>query len=199
MAMDMDQRWVNRAPDEMFQTFHRFQGEGFDLIVEDLSLMSERGKNVIAEGLSLIPRLVAPLLKTKAQAVWLVPTPEFRVRAIEARGGTWSIAGRTSDPDRALANLRARDELLVERSRGRSSRSGFRHWSSMGPRVSMRSRGVSPTSLVWKTPPTRNGSGFVCAGGSDQGRSQAGRTYRHPHAMGPTGHRPIPRDTSVPI
>lgn len=112
IAMEMDERWVNRSPDEMFRTFHRFQGEGFDLIVDDLRLMSERGAGVIAEGLSLIPELVAPLLNTKDQAVWLVPTPEFRARAIEARGGTWSIAGRTSNPDRALANLRARDQLF---------------------------------------------------------------------------------------
>src|SRR5687768_2951502 len=34
MAMDMDERWVNRAPKTMLEAFHWFQGEGFDLIVE---------------------------------------------------------------------------------------------------------------------------------------------------------------------
>lgn len=114
IAMDLDERWVKRPPDEMFRTFHRFQGEGFDLIVNDLTSVSERDTGVIAEGLSLIPELVAPLLKRKDQAVWLVPTPEFRVRAIEMRGDTWSIAGRTSNPERALANLRARDQLFSQ-------------------------------------------------------------------------------------
>jgi adenylate kinase family enzyme len=36
MAMDMDERWVNRSPKTLVDTFHWFQGEGFNLIVEDL-------------------------------------------------------------------------------------------------------------------------------------------------------------------
>ena len=35
-AMDMDERWVNRSPEAMLETFHWFRGEGFGLIVEDL-------------------------------------------------------------------------------------------------------------------------------------------------------------------
>jgi hypothetical protein len=34
--MDMDERWVNRLPKTMLETFHWFEGEGFGLIVEDL-------------------------------------------------------------------------------------------------------------------------------------------------------------------
>lgn len=36
MAMGLDERWVNRSPQVMFETFHWFQGEGFNLIVEDV-------------------------------------------------------------------------------------------------------------------------------------------------------------------
>lgn len=36
MAMDMDERWVNRSAATMFETFHWFRGECFDMIVEDL-------------------------------------------------------------------------------------------------------------------------------------------------------------------
>src|SRR5215813_2597752 len=32
MAMDMDERWVNRSPKAMLETFHWFQGEGFSMI-----------------------------------------------------------------------------------------------------------------------------------------------------------------------
>ena len=32
--MDMDERWVNRSPEVMLETFHGFQGEGFDLVLE---------------------------------------------------------------------------------------------------------------------------------------------------------------------
>src|SRR2546423_289684 len=46
MTMDMDERWVNRPPETMLETFHWFRGEGFRLIIEDL-LPREPG--VIAE------------------------------------------------------------------------------------------------------------------------------------------------------
>jgi len=35
-TMPMDERWVNRSPETMLETFHWFRGEGFGLIVEDL-------------------------------------------------------------------------------------------------------------------------------------------------------------------
>jgi len=38
-AMGMDERWVNRSPETMLETFHFFQGELFDLIIEDLLLL----------------------------------------------------------------------------------------------------------------------------------------------------------------
>src|SRR5262245_22303149 len=44
MAMDMDERWLNRQPQNMLETFHWFQGECFNMIVEDLlRLPRERG------------------------------------------------------------------------------------------------------------------------------------------------------------
>ena len=60
MAMDMAERWSDRSPEVMLETFHWYRGEGFGLIVEDLvRLGSERG--VIAEGFRLLPELVQPL------------------------------------------------------------------------------------------------------------------------------------------
>ena len=59
--MDMDERWVNRSPETMLETFHWFRGEGFDLLVEELRARSER-QPIIAEGLRLLPPLVQPLL-----------------------------------------------------------------------------------------------------------------------------------------
>src|SRR5438093_847841 len=74
MAMDMDERWVNRSPNTMLETFHWFQGEGFNLIIEDL-LSLPREPGVIVEGFRLLPRLLEPLLSAPAHAVWLLPTP----------------------------------------------------------------------------------------------------------------------------
>lgn len=113
MAMDMDQRWVNRSPATMLETFHWFRGEGFDLIVEDLLCLPR--EPVVVEGFRLLPYLVKPLLASPDHAVWLLPTPEFRRAALESRGSLWTIAGRTSVPERALRNLLERDRMFTER------------------------------------------------------------------------------------
>lgn len=113
-TMTMDERWVTRSPQTMLETFHWFGGEGFALVVEDL-LALPRAPRVVAEGFRLLPHLVAPLLTEPAQAVWLLPTPAFRRAAFDARGSLWSIAGRTSDPPRALQNLLERDRLFTDR------------------------------------------------------------------------------------
>jgi 2-phosphoglycerate kinase len=113
LAMDMDERWVNRPPAVMAKTFHGFQGEGFDLILEDLLALPE-APPILAEGYKLLPQLVSPLLTGPNQAVWLVPTPQFRRAALEMRGSTWDIPRQTSNPERALSNLLARDELFSD-------------------------------------------------------------------------------------
>jgi len=112
-AMDMDERWLNRTPQAMFETFHWFAGEGFQLILQDLLAPPPRDP-VVAEGFRLLPRLVEPLLSDRRRAVWLIPTPEFRRAAFESRGELWTIAGRTSDPGRALDNLLRRDAMFAE-------------------------------------------------------------------------------------
>lgn len=126
MAMDMDERWVNRSPEAMVDTFHWFKGEGFELIVEDLlGLPRERG--VIVEGFRLLPRLVKPLLSAPDQAVWLLPTPAFRRAVIENRGGSaWGFLAKTSDPEKALRNLLERDRLFTEILREETKRLGLR-------------------------------------------------------------------------
>lgn len=116
IAMTMDERWAKRTPEEMFRTFHGFHGEGFGLILEDL-LDLPTDAPVLVEGYKLLPRLVAPLLSQPDQAVWLIPTPEWRRTAFSRRGSLWSIAGQTSDPQTALANLLARDALYTEEVR----------------------------------------------------------------------------------
>ena len=111
-TMDMDERWVNRSPQTMLETFHWFRGEAFDLIVEDvLRLPAETG--VIAEGFRLLPHLVKPLLAEPGHAVWLLPTPAFRRAAFDRRG--WEIPRKTSDPELARCNLLERDRAFTDR------------------------------------------------------------------------------------
>ncbi|WP_330280899.1 hypothetical protein [Streptomyces sp. NBC_00588] len=115
IAMDMDERWVNRSPETMLETFHWFRGEGFGLIVEDL-LRLPQSPHVIVEGFRLLPHLVKPLLAAPEHAVWLLPTPDFRQaafqsRAIPGEGFVW----KTSDPEKAGRNIAERDHLFTMR------------------------------------------------------------------------------------
>jgi 2-phosphoglycerate kinase len=124
-AMTMDERWVNRPPEVMLESFHWFQGELFGPVVEDLlRLPAEPG--VIAEGFRLLPRLVRPLLADPGHAVWLLPTPEFRRAAFARRGSLRQIADETTDPDRALANLLDRDRMFTELLREETKRLSLR-------------------------------------------------------------------------
>lgn len=121
-AMDMDERWVNREPRVMLETFHWYRGEGFAAIVEDLAAMAEP---VVAEGFRLLPELVARRA-APGRAVWLLPTDRFRAEVFARRG--WPATGfvaRTSAPERALSNLLARDALFTERLREQTARLGL--------------------------------------------------------------------------
>ena len=122
MAMDMDERWVNRSPETMLETFHWFRGEGFNMIVEDiLHLPKESG--VVVDGFRLLPHLVKPLLADRSHAVWLIPTPEFRQIVLESRGDTKSgFIAKTGDPERALRNLLERDAMFTERLKDETQR-----------------------------------------------------------------------------
>lgn len=121
-AMGMDERWVDRSPETMLETFHWFRGEGFRFIVDDLLGLSAVTP-VIVEGFRLLPHLVEPLLVERNRGVWLLPTPGFRRAAFDKRG--WEIPGRTSDPGRAARNLLERDRLFTERLRQETTRLGL--------------------------------------------------------------------------
>ena len=123
LAMSMDQRWLLRSPQVMLDTFHWYHGECFASIVADLRRLTAPA--VLAEGFRLLPHLVRPLLGDPPHAVWLLPTPRFRRDAFDRRGSTWQIAGQTSDPPRALANLLHRDRLFTEHLAAETARLGL--------------------------------------------------------------------------
>ncbi|MER7481916.1 hypothetical protein ABTX60_30515 [Streptomyces sp. NPDC126510] len=125
MAMDLDERWVDRSPETMMETFPWFRGEAFGPIVEDVARLA-RDTPVVVEGFRLLPHLVLPLVTEPGHAIWLLPTPEFR-RAVFARraasGGMFTQ--RTGDPGRAVRNLAARDALFTERLDEETTRLGL--------------------------------------------------------------------------
>lgn len=122
MAMDMDERWVNRSAQTMLDTFHWYRGEGFGLIVEDL-LRLPREPYVVVEGFRLLPHLVKPLLAAPEQAVWLLPTPAFRQAAFRSRAAPGEgFVRNTRDPAKAARNLAERDQMFTSRLRTETHR-----------------------------------------------------------------------------
>ena len=111
--MTMDERWADRSPEVMLETFQWFRGECFEMIIEDLAACAE-DHPVFVEGFRLLPGLVEPHLASPRHAVWLLPTPSFRRTAFESRGTLWQIANKTTRPEQALSNLLARDAMFTE-------------------------------------------------------------------------------------
>jgi shikimate kinase len=112
LAASLDENWVQPEPDDLFQfTLQAFR-DRFPLVIGELVALSEDCV-VVAEGHGLIPELVAPLLASKRQAIWLVPTPEFKRASMERRNKP-SFRDRVGDPARAMSNVYARDMLLAD-------------------------------------------------------------------------------------
>lgn len=123
--MSMNERWVLRDPGEMYRTFPWFHGEGFDLVINDLRSLPIGGVTLV-EGFRLIPHLLRPHISDPHHAVWLIPTPDFRRRAFATRHRSEAFWLRTADPERALANLLARDGMFASVIAEDAVRSGMR-------------------------------------------------------------------------
>src|SRR5204863_1489445 len=67
---------------------------------------------VIAEGVGLLPALVAEVLAEPHQACWLIATPEFRQRHYPQRGLT-DLLGGYSDPQRTYEVWMTRDDEIA--------------------------------------------------------------------------------------
>jgi len=113
LAASVEEKWVQPEPEDLFQfTLQAFR-DRFPLVIEDL-LALPGATTIVAEGHGLIPELVAPVLSGKRQAIWLVPTEEFKRVSMERRNKP-SFRDDASDPERATNNVFARDMLLAER------------------------------------------------------------------------------------
>jgi hypothetical protein len=109
-ALTMDERWVLRPVEGMMQATLAAWRERFEMVVADL-LALPRTPPVLAEGPGLLPGCVAPLLTSRRQAIWLVPTEAFKRATQPTRGG--APANQTSDHARAYDNLIALDLRLA--------------------------------------------------------------------------------------
>lgn len=108
----IDGRWVHTTPEKLLHFTNCTFRERFPLVVQDL-LNLPQPQLIVAEGFGLTPELVAPLLSSKRQAIWLTPTEDFKWASMTRRKKP-SFQNEASDPERATMNLFRRDMMIAE-------------------------------------------------------------------------------------
>ena len=122
---DPDAVWVHTDPGRMAaETLAGFPRR-FEWVLDDLSALVTGGR-VVAEGWGLRPELVAPVVESTGQMVVLVPTPEFRAYQAGRLPRATARHPGVSDPERALRNRLARDELVAADAVARAGELGVR-------------------------------------------------------------------------
>jgi len=112
LSASLDERWVQPEPQDLLAFVLQSFQDRFPLVVEDL-LALPREPKILAEGYGLTPELLSPILSSKHQAVWLIPTAAFKWESMQRRGKP-SFRNQTSDPERATRNIFERDRLIAE-------------------------------------------------------------------------------------
>jgi hypothetical protein len=109
VSMTLTERWAHSSVDELVADTLALSEERLPLILEDVG-----DEPTVVEGFQVYPWLVAPLLASSRQAVWLVCTPAFRRATHFSRSHAWATPSQTEDPERAQANRLERDDRIGE-------------------------------------------------------------------------------------
>lgn len=112
LQASLEENWVQQTPETLRERTLNSFNYRFPLVVRDLEALRAE-KWIIAEGFGFTPELIMPYLADKQQAIWLIPSLEFKIAAVERRNKP-SFRFKTSDPDRAKSNLVNRDLLLAQ-------------------------------------------------------------------------------------
>jgi hypothetical protein len=108
LTISWDELWM-QPHDTLVADVFAIYREEFALIIDDLRALPP-WPPILAEGMALLPHLVAPLLVSPAHAVWVIPTPDFQRERYPLRGA-WvqDILRQCADPDQAFSNWMNRD------------------------------------------------------------------------------------------
>lgn len=123
-AMTPDAMWVDQTPTAMAAGVIRGWSRRVDFVLEDLLAMP-KAPLILAEGPGFFPEVIAPLLSTPRQAIWLVPERNFK-RQIVVQRGKPSVRHETRDPALATENIIARDLLVTQHVRQEATKRGLR-------------------------------------------------------------------------
>ena len=118
LKMNMNQRWIERSVETLFQETVASWSKEFSLVIEDL-LALPKDNFIVAEG-NFFPACIAPYLSSPHQAIWLIPTDDFCARArrqkraeLARRQKRHGVYNEGSDPEKRLRNIIERDCRLA--------------------------------------------------------------------------------------
>jgi len=122
--MDREPRelWAN-SPEAQADELIAFYRDEMEMNLEDLAGFPGP---VLAEGVGLLPELVAPLLGEEMTAAFLVSTADFR-RSVYCRRGPLvaELLAQCPDPEAAFVRWMARDDLVAARISDEARREGL--------------------------------------------------------------------------
>ena len=113
--MTGDEIWLAPVEEQVARVL-RLQGEVFELVLADLQ-SDLAASFAIVEGAVLLPERAASLLRSPAQALWLVPSEAFQREHYARRGWARGVVERTSDPDLAFERWMQRDARFADEVR----------------------------------------------------------------------------------
>lgn len=119
----LDEIWVDTTPEELADWFEERSRERFPLVLADLVALGDDAP-VLVDGPQLLPELVAPLLASPEQVLYVVAKRSLQEPLVRARGS--GISSKVRDPERARLNRLGRDEELVRRLRAGAGEHGLR-------------------------------------------------------------------------
>ncbi len=125
--LSIDERWAVPTVQHLVERSIAIWQEGFALVLRDLMALP-RSRTIVAEGPGAFPWCVAPVIRSPTQALFLVPTRDWREVAATRRWGRGQVARLPGIVDRegALANISARDEILDARIASSCAELGLR-------------------------------------------------------------------------
>jgi len=108
LTISWDELWMQPLDTLVADVFAIYQEE-FRLIIDDL-LALPGWPPILAEGMALLPDLVAPMLASRDRAVWVIPTPDFQRERYPLRGA-WvqDLLRQCANPEQAFRNWMNRD------------------------------------------------------------------------------------------
>jgi hypothetical protein len=118
-----EERWILPTPKEMLQRSLRAFQDRLPLVLADL-LALPKDPIIVAEGFGLTPELIFPLLSNQHQALWLIPTRDFKWNSMQLRGKHLRRL-KMSEPQKAINNLIARDLFLAQEVQSQAQERGL--------------------------------------------------------------------------